>query len=117
MTPETINMINDEALSRFRPGALLINTARGELVDQEAVCRALISGRLGGFGADTLSPEPVTLDNPLLKLPPETAKRVALTPHVAGITSGSFERMYRNIWKNIRLVSEGGRPENIVNGL
>jgi glycerate dehydrogenase len=65
------------------------------------LCRALISGKLGGFGADTLSPEPVKLDNPLLNLPAEAAKRVALTPHVAGITAESFMRMYTNIWANL----------------
>ncbi len=117
VTPETLRMIDDGALEKFRPGAILINTARGELIDQEAVCRALVSGRLGGFGADTLSPEPVAADNPLLKLPPEAARRVALTPHVAGITSEAFIRMYRNIWRNIALVAEGGRPLNVVNGL
>jgi lactate dehydrogenase-like 2-hydroxyacid dehydrogenase len=115
--PSTINMINDESLAMFKPGAILINTARGELIDQEALCRALESGSLGGFGADTLSPEPVRLDNPLLKLSPEAEKKVALTPHVAGITAESFMRMYSNIWRNIASVEDGKRPINIVNGL
>ena len=113
----TINMINDESLAMFKPGAILINTARGELIDQEALCRALESGSLGGFGADTLSPEPVRLDNPLLKLSPEAEKKVALTPHVAGITAESLMRMYSNIWRNIASVEDGKRPINIVNGL
>jgi phosphoglycerate dehydrogenase-like enzyme len=115
--PSTINMINEDTLSTFKAGAILINTARGELIDQEALCRALISGKLGGFGADTLSPEPVKLDNPLLNLPAEAAKRVALTPHVAGITAESFMRMYTNIWANIASVEDGKKPINIVNGL
>jgi phosphoglycerate dehydrogenase-like enzyme len=115
--PSTVGMINDSVLDKLKPGAILINTARGELIDQEALCRALTSGKLGGFGADTLSPEPVTTDNPLLSLPPAALKKVALTPHIAGITSESFIRMYKNIWKNIALVADGKRPCNVVNGI
>ncbi len=117
VNPETTNMINDAAIDKMKRGALLINTARGEIVDQEAVCRALLDGRLGGVGFDTFTPEPVTLDNPLLALPEEVRKRMALSPHIGGITAGSFRRYYSYIWENIKLISEGCRPRNIVNGL
>lgn len=115
--PETVGMINDETLAKMRPGALLINTARGELVDQEAVARAIADGRLGGAGFDTLSPEPVTADNPLLQLDGESRYRLVLSPHIGGITSGSFRRYYDVIWENVRRIAAGERPKNIVNGI
>lgn len=115
--PSTIHMINEAAINKMKNGAIIINTARGELVDQEALCRALIDGRLGGAGLDTLSPEPVQPDNPLLMLPENVRYKVALSPHVAGITANSFYRSFEMIWDNIKKVSEGKRPSNIVNGL
>ena len=117
VSPETVGMISDTAIKKMKRGTILINTARGEIVDQDAVSRALIDGRLGGYGTDTYVPEPVTPDNPLLALPPEARKKVALSPHIGGITAGSFYRYFDIVWKNIRTVSEGRRPENIVNGL
>ena len=116
--PATENMINGETLKLFKRGALLINTARGELMDHRAVADALISGQLGGLGADTLSPEPYLPDNPLINgLPEDVRKRVALSPHIAGITAGFFTRAYKRIGRNIEAVGRGERPEYIVNGL
>ena len=117
VTPETVNMLGDAAIGKMKRGAIVINTARGEVLDQEAVCRALLDGRLGGVGLDTFSPEPVTPDNPLLSLPPELRRRVALSPHIGGITAGSFYRYFEIIWSNMRRVAENARPINIVNGL
>jgi phosphoglycerate dehydrogenase-like enzyme len=117
VNPETVGMISDSAINKMKRGAILINTARGEVVDQEAVRRALLDGRLGGIGLDTFSPEPVTRDNPLLALPLEARKKVALSPHIGGITAGSFYRYFGIIWQNMIRVSEGRRPVNIVNGL
>ena len=118
VTPETENMINDKALNTFKRGALLINTARGELMDHGAVAAALISGQLGGLGADTLAPEPFLPDNPLISgLPEDVRKRVALQPHIAGITAGCFFRAYENIRRNIEAVAKGEKPGCVVNGL
>ncbi len=118
VTPQTENMISDASLAKFKRGAMLVNTARGELVDHEAVVRALVSGQLGSFGADTLAPEPVLTDNPFLtELPAEYRDRVALSPHVAGITAGCFIRAYENVFKNIAALERGERPSCIVNGL
>jgi lactate dehydrogenase-like 2-hydroxyacid dehydrogenase len=118
VTPETVNMINDETLKHFKPGAILINTARGELVDHEAAARAILSGQLGGYGSDTLAPEPVAADNPFLTaLPAEYRARVALSPHIAGITAGCFIRAYETIFSNIAAISRGERPRCIVNGI
>ena len=118
VTPETENMINALSLSGFKNGALLINTARGELTDYPAVLDALSSGQLGGFGTDTLSPEPVLSDNPFLTALPESLRhRVALSPHIAGITAGSFVRTYAHIFRNIAALQNGQRPDSIVNGI
>jgi phosphoglycerate dehydrogenase-like enzyme len=115
--PETIGMIDETAIGRMKRGAIIINTARGELVDQEAVCRALKDGRLGGAGFDTLAPEPVRPDNPFLALPQDIRRKVALSPHIGGITAGCFHRCFNMIWHNLRKVAAGERPMNIVNGL
>ena len=116
--PETENMINSDTLKLFKRGAILINTARGELMDHRAVADALISGQLGGFGADTLSPEPYLPDNPLISgLPEDVRRRVALSPHIAGITAGFFIRAYERIRNNIEAVERGEKPGYIVNGL
>jgi len=118
VTPETTNMINAGTLKLFKRGAILINTARGELMDHDAVAEALRSGQLGGLGADTLAPEPYLPDNPILKLlAGETKKRIALSPHIAGITAGFFGRAYTRIGLNIEAVQRGERPQCIVNGL
>ena len=118
VTPETTDMINAETLNLFKPGAILINTARGELMDHDAVAAALISGRLGGLGADTLAPEPFVPDSPLISgLPESVRRRVALSPHIAGISAGFFCRAYDHIKANIEAVSRGERPACIVNGL
>ena len=118
VTPQTENMINSQTLKLFKQGALLINTSRGELMDHEAVVDALISGRLGGLGADTLAPEPYLPNNPIIStIPPELRGRVALSPHIAGITAGFFTRAYEHIRKNIESVAAGKKPDCIVNGL
>ena len=113
----TRNMINAALLEKVRPGTVLVNTARGELMDNMAVRQALIDGRLGGLAADTLFPEPTPADHPLVALPPEVAHKAVYSPHLGGNTGGSFARAHRNMWNSVRLVLEGKRPNFIVNGL
>ena len=115
VTPETRGLVDSVFLARMKPGALLINTARGEIVDQEALARAVTEGVIAGAGLDTLDPEPVTLDNPLLRLPEAVKYRIIFSPHVGGVTDGMFTRAHRMVWNNIMTVSRGGRPRNIVN--
>ena len=117
VTPETTGMINFEFLKRMKSSALLINTARGEIVDQAALAQALEDGVIAGAGLDTLYPEPATLENPLLNLSEGCRYRVVFSPHIGGTTDGVFYRLHRNIWNNIFLAAEGKRPNNIVNGL
>ncbi|QAT49376.1 GyaR protein [Caproiciproducens sp. NJN-50] len=117
VTPETTGLIDREFLRRMKPSAVLVNTARGEIVDQAALADALESGTIAGAGLDTLSPEPATLENPLLRLSENCRYRVIFSPHIGGTTNGVFYRLHRNIWNNLFLSAEGKRPNNVVNGL
>ncbi len=114
VTAETTGMCGDAFFRRMQEGSYLINTARGELVDNEALCRALASGKLLGAGLDTLAPEPVQKDNPVLQLPEDVRRRVIVTPHIAGVTSGFFRRAHRTIWENAERIERGQEPVNLV---
>lgn len=114
---QTTHMVNGEFLSHVKPGAILVNTARGQLVDNLAVRQALLDGRLGGIAVDTLDPEPTPADHPLVDLPAEIADRAVYSPHLGGITGGVFRRAHRNMWGAVQLLLEGQRPNFIVNGL
>ena len=117
VTPETTGLVNAEFLAQMRPGAFLINTARGEVVDNAALVDALVHGTLGGAGLDTVFPEPVQLDNPLVNLPPDAARKVLFSPHVGGITTGSMRRGQAHMWENVSRIERGERPDCVVNGL
>ena len=114
---QTRHIINGPLLEKVPRGTILVNTARGELIDDLAVRRALLDGRLGGIAIDTLYPEPTPADHPLVALPPEVADRAVYSPHLGGNTRGSFARGHENMWNSVRLILEGQRPNFIVNGL
>lgn len=105
LLPETRGLIGRRALSLLRPESILINTARGELVDEDALVEALREGRLAGAGLDVFSKEPPERDNPLLAL-----DNVVLTPHSAGPTWESWPRRFANGFANIRRVARGEPP-------
>lgn len=88
LTPQTRGLIGAEALARFRPSTVLINTARGAIVDAAAVARALHGGALAGAGIDVFDEEPLPSDHPLLAAP-----NAVLTPHVAGRSGPALKRM------------------------
>ena len=117
VTPQTRGLVDAGFLARMRPGAYLVNTARGEIVDNAALADALIAGTLAGAGLDTVHPEPVTTDNVLLNLPPEAAARVLFSPHMGGITTGSMRRGQAHMWDNVARIDRGERPTCVVNGL
>jgi phosphoglycerate dehydrogenase-like enzyme len=89
LTPETEGLIDQRALARMKPAAVLINTARGGLVEEAALVEALTSGRLLAAGLDVLAEEPPPPDHPLLSL-----DNVVLTPHVAWLTQETLSRSF-----------------------
>ena len=114
VTPETENLVDAAFLASMKPDAVLVNTARGEIVDQVALADALERGAIGAAGLDTLSPEPVQPDHPLARLEGPAADRLVLSPHVGGITVGMFRRAWTTIWENIARVAAGEPPVNVV---
>jgi phosphoglycerate dehydrogenase-like enzyme len=102
LTPTTRHLIGAEAIARMKPGAVLVNTARGGLVDTAALAAALTSGRLSAAGIDVFEAEPVAPGNPLLALP-----NVLLAPHTAWLTTGTFARSFVLAAENCRRLREG----------
>jgi D-3-phosphoglycerate dehydrogenase / 2-oxoglutarate reductase len=102
LTPDTRHLLNGERIGSMRPGAVLINTARGALVDEPALIDALRGGHLGGAGLDVFAHEPLASDNPL-----RTMDNVVLSPHISGITRRSFQEMMRRAFRNIAAFDAG----------
>lgn len=110
LTPDTTNLINGERTARMKDGAYLINTARGELVDEDALYTALQSGKLGGAAIDAFRHEP-PIGSPLL-----TLDNVIAIPHLGATTRESVERMALMASDNLIKVLRGEECEYIVNG-
>jgi phosphoglycerate dehydrogenase-like enzyme len=106
----TRGMIGDVELAAMKPGAVLIQAARGGIVDEAALARHLASGHLGGTAVDVYSTEPPAADNPLLALAGEGARRLLLTPHIAGVTRQSSALLFRSAWQNVERVLARGEP-------
>lgn len=101
VTDATAGLVDEGFLAKMKPGSILVNTARGEIVNQEALVDALQNGHLAAAGLDTLCPEPVQPDNPLVAMGSEGPGCVVLSPHIGGVTEGMFYRAHRNVWENI----------------
>ncbi|MFV0350588.1 MAG: D-2-hydroxyacid dehydrogenase [Halodesulfovibrio sp.] len=109
LTPENKGFVNAERIASMPGGAILINTARGPLVDEEAAAKALHAGSLGGLCTDVTSVEPVPADNPLL-----TAPNCLITPHLAWGTLTARETLMRVTAQNIQAFLSGN-SQNVVN--
>jgi D-3-phosphoglycerate dehydrogenase / 2-oxoglutarate reductase len=96
LTNQTRNLIGARELGRMKPTALLINTARGEVVDEPALVKALESGTIAGAGLDSFASEPPEADNPLWKLP-----NVIVSPHVAGVTEEARREVSLQTVRNV----------------
>lgn len=110
LTEESRRMFDHKALSGMKRGAILINTARGGLVDTDALIQAVTSGHLGAVGLDVTDPEPLPADSPLLHL-----ENVLVTPHVASWTHEAKRRMLLGAVDRVLEALSGHRPSNLVN--
>ena len=109
LTEQTRGLISAARLAQVKPGCILINTARGRLVDEDAVAAACTGGRLGWYLADAFGHDPLRPESPLL-----ACENTILTPHVAWTTGAALHNLERIVTRNLQSWLEG-RPENIVN--
>lgn len=112
LTDRTASLLDREAIGLMKPGAVLVNTARGPIVDEAALVAALRNGRLGAAGLDVFATEPVPPDNPLLSLP-----NVVVTPHVTWYTADTMRRYLTEAVGNCRRIREGQNLVHVVNGV
>lgn len=108
LTAQTRQIINSESLSYMKPSAILINTGRGHLVNEQDLAEALNNGNIAAYGADVLCVEPAIPTNPLL-----TAKNVYLTPHIAWASTEARKRLMDICTENIKAFING-TPQNVI---
>jgi phosphoglycerate dehydrogenase-like enzyme len=110
LLPSTTGLIGSPELARMKRDAVLIQAARGGIVDESALAEHLKAGGLGGAAVDVYSTEPPAADNPLLTLTGEAAQRLLLTPHIAGVTRQSSAFLFRSAWDNVERVLVRNEP-------
>ncbi len=110
LTDESSGLFGTSLLGRMKPGSILINTARGGLVDLAALEASLESGILFGAGLDVTDPEPLPPEHPLL-----ARLDVVVTPHVAAGTAGAKRRIFKSAFEQVMQVLDGTRPPHLVN--
>jgi D-3-phosphoglycerate dehydrogenase len=111
------HLVDREFLSRMKPSAFLVNTARGAIIDDEALCAALRENRLAGAAVDCYEPEPAGADHPLIRLAAEFPDKLILCPHYGGISKSAFRTAHRMLFEDLESVMAGRRPQRVVNGL
>ena len=110
LLPATESLLGPRELQLMKPGAILINAARGKIVDEGALAAQLASGQLGGAAVDVYANEPPDNDNPLFLLDKDAHSRLLLTPHIAGVTRQSWAFLFRSAWENVERVLLQGEP-------
>ena len=109
LTDDTAGLINRETIAKMKDGVLLVNNARGGLVNERDLADALLSGKVGGAAVDVVSTEPIRGDNPLLSAP-----NCIITPHLSWGAKEARERILSTTAENIRAYASG-KPQNVVN--
>lgn len=109
LNPSTDRLMNEERLRRMKPDALLVNTARGRVVDTEALVKVLGDGHLAGAALDVTEPEPLPADHPLLEM-----DNVIVTPHIGSASLKARSRMAEMAAENVIAAADGERPPNAV---
>lgn len=112
LSDETYNIINEKRISSMKDGAIFVNTARGAVADEAALCNALKSGKLGGLGADVYSVEPFGEDSPYLEI--KDHPNVCLTPHMAWGAAEARKRCFGEMIKNAEAFIRGEKRNRIV---
>ena len=102
LSERTTGLLGRDELARMKPTALLVNTSRGPIVDEDALVEALHAGTIGGAGLDVFGTEPLPADSPL-----RTAPRTVLTPHLGYVTEGTYDVFYREAVEDIRAWADG----------
>lgn len=111
LTKETENLIDKEAINKMKDGVILINTARGGIINEKDLADALNSGKVYAAGVDVVTKEPIEADNPLLK-----AKNLFITPHIGWAPKEARTRCMEIVVQNVKAFIEG-KPQNVVNGV
>jgi glycerate dehydrogenase len=111
LTDRTQNIINAEALDKMKNTAILINVARGPVVDEQALYDALVNGKIAAAGLDVLCKEPISPDNPLGKIKDST--KLIITPHMAWGSHEARERCAKEVYQNIKSFISG-EDRNVV---
>ena len=111
LTDQTSGLLDAAALAGMKPDAVLVNTSRGPIIDEDALVDALRGGRLAAAGLDVFAVEPIPADNPLLSL-----DNVVLTPHVTWYTADTMRRYLAEAVENCRRLHDGRELANVVNG-
>jgi D-3-phosphoglycerate dehydrogenase len=111
-TPQTRRMIRQDTIARMKPGAVLINVGRGDLVDSKALLEALQKGHLGGTGLDVFDPEPIPADSPLLKM-----GNVVVSSHIASASVKAARKLRETAASIVARAVRGERLINVVNGV
>ena len=106
---DTKGMFDAAVIAKMRPGAILVNTARGGIVDDVALAAAVRAGRIGGAAVDVFEPEPPGPNHPLFGL-----TNVLVTPHIAGMTDEAMRRLSLSLARNLLKALEGDRPPHLV---
>ena len=114
LLPSTRDLIGEAQLASMKRGAVLVQASRGGIVDEAALAGHLRSGHLGGAAVDVYETEPIAADNPLLALEGDAARKLLLTPHIAGVTRQSYALLFRSSWENVERALKGEPPHNRV---